>query len=36
LLPWVSVHVFDPDLFKAVEVGNSISGGVRRHQASSA
>jgi hypothetical protein len=37
LLPWISVYVFDaninasqdPNLFKTVEVGNSISGGVR-------
>jgi hypothetical protein len=38
LLPWISVHVFDgnlfnapndPNLFKAVEVGNSISDGAR-------
>jgi hypothetical protein len=37
LLPWISAYVFDanisasadPNLFKAVEVGNSVSGGVR-------
>ena len=29
LLPWVSVYVFDGNLFKAVAVGNSISGGAR-------
>jgi hypothetical protein len=45
LLPWISVHVYDgnlfnapddPNLFKAVAVGNSISVGVRRHQPPSA